>query len=55
MKADVPGLASVLRLRSVTYCFDRARLAQFDRTGVLPAASGQAAALQTDFLAQEVE
>jgi len=57
VRADVPGLAFIQRLRPVTYRFDNARLNAFTRTGELGARSAPdpAAAVQTGFLAQEVE
>ena len=58
VRADVPGLAFITRLRPVTYRFDQARLAAFSQ---LPAALARRAAAapdstrRTGFLAQDVE
>jgi len=54
----VPGLAFVTRLRPVTYRFDQAKLAAFERTGALPPGFGPPdprAPLRSGFLAQDVE
>jgi len=58
VQADVPGLAFVTRLRPVTYRFDQAKLAAFERTGALPPGFGPPdprAPLRSGFLAQDVE
>ena len=57
VRADVPGLAFITKLRPVTYRFDAAGLDRFGRTGALPAGftPDPAAAVQTGFLAQDVE
>lgn len=57
VQANVPGLAFIRQLRPVTYRFDAAGLDAFQRSGRLPAACilDTAAAVQTGFLAQEVE
>ncbi|WP_151087137.1 tail fiber domain-containing protein [Hymenobacter baengnokdamensis] len=57
VQANVPGLAFINRLRPVTYRFDSPKLERFTRTGVLSTGCtpDSAAAVQTGFLAQEVE
>jgi hypothetical protein len=57
VQANVPGLAFINGLRPVTYRFDQARLAAFERTGALAARSAPdaEAEVHTGFLAQEVE
>ena len=57
VRANVPGLAFITRLRPVTYRFDQARLNRFEHTGMLVARSTRdtAAAVHTGFLAQDVE
>ncbi|WP_410779751.1 tail fiber domain-containing protein [Hymenobacter negativus] len=58
VRADVPGLAFVTRLRPVTYLFDAARLAALIQVPARPRrAEGPAADLtrHTGFLAQDVE
>jgi hypothetical protein len=58
VRADVPGLAFVTRLRPVTYLFDAARLAALIQVPARPCrAEGPAADLtrHTGFLAQDVE
>lgn len=57
VRADVPGLAFIQRLRPVTYRLDGAKLAAFQQTGTLRAgfAHDSTAVLHTGFLAQEVE
>jgi len=56
VRANVPGLAFIARLRPVTYRFDAAQLDAFTRTGALgPGRADKSAAVQSGFLAQEVE
>lgn len=56
VRANVPGLAFIQRLRPVTYRLDGASLDTFQRTGLVPAAltADSTAALHTGFLAQDV-
>ena len=57
VRANVPGLRFITRLRPVTYRFDTRKLDAFTRIGVLPAGfrPEAGAPVQTGFLAQEVE
>ncbi|MDQ2773266.1 MAG: tail fiber domain-containing protein [Bacteroidota bacterium] len=57
VRANVPGLRFITKLRPVTYRFDTGKLDAFTRTGVLPAGftPNASAPVQTGFLAQEVE
>jgi len=56
VRPNVPGLAFITKLRPVTYRFDAAQLETFTRTGTLgPGRADKSAAVQSGFLAQEVE